>query len=137
MEFIRRHIWNPLFSIDLILAAGIRNRPLLKYAIAVLLPFLLAGIQAALWSFLKPIPFSLLYPAVILASVFGCFGCGVIATFVSVFIAYFYFMEPHWSLAFQDHVELLRLWVIGFNSLFIAGVTSVLFERYYKLAQSN
>jgi PAS domain S-box-containing protein len=67
--------------------------------VALLPPLLAFGLQWLLWGLIQPLVWFLFYPAVFISSWIGGRRSGVIATFVSIGLAWWFFIPPQHSLA--------------------------------------
>ncbi len=72
----------------------IRLRPLLGYAIAVLLVTISLVARVWLGYFIDGVNFLMFFPAILLASLLGRWGPGVVATLLSAFLAQYFFVDP-------------------------------------------
>jgi PAS domain S-box-containing protein len=108
-----------------------------QYAFAVLVVIL----AWLLREFLNPIlgervPFILFYPAVVLAAWFGGLGPGLLTTMLSVFIAWYVFMPPAYSLTLSDPTGLAQLLIFLLASTMISFLAESL-HRMTRKAQAG
>jgi len=62
--------------------------------VAALLPLAVCPLQWLCWSFISPFVWFLFYPTVFLSSWLGGFGAGLVSTFLSTALVWWYFMPP-------------------------------------------
>ncbi|HEY3372136.1 MAG TPA: DUF4118 domain-containing protein, partial [Prolixibacteraceae bacterium] len=68
-----------------------------NFLIALSLPFLTLIIQRELWSFINPFVWFLFYPAVFFSARIGGLKAGIISTFFSALIVWYFFLPPELS----------------------------------------
>lgn len=96
-----------------------------RSAIALLLPFVITGIQWLLWDAIRPFSWFLYFPTVFFSAWIGSLRTGIIATICSALLARFFFMPPIFSLQIETPMQLINtLMFIGMGILF-----SLLHER--------
>ncbi len=105
------------------LATGIRLTRVQKYLLSLLF---VAGATVLHWLLEKmlgiPYAYSLYYPAVILASLIGGIGTGLLATALSAFAALYFFIEPYGHFRIAYYHDALALAIFCFNGVFITVI---------------
>lgn len=112
-----------LQKMNLLLATDpIRLRPWLGYATAIVLVTVSLVCRAWLGLYVGGINFLLFYPAILLASLLGRWGPGVLATALSAFLAQYFFVDPVYSVLPETPDQWAAL--IGFlcNGLIIVAL---------------
>ena len=97
------------------------NYQLLRFVIAIFLPFAATLVQWVLWPFIKPFVWFLFFPAVFFSAQIGSMAAGIAASFISAFLVWFLFIPPQLSLSMEDPKNLFSI------GLFMA--MGVLFSR--------
>src|SRR5260221_7475136 len=111
---------------------AIRQRPVLAYAIAIVLVFIAVLSREVVAAAVGPqVPFITFYPAIILAALIGGLWPGIVATLLSTLAAWYAFIPPvaAFSMGGQETLQLaLFLFINGIN-VAIAVLLNALVER--------
>lgn len=74
----------------------------LRFGLAVLLPFLALALQWMLWAWISPFVWFLFFPTVFLSARLGGFQAGLVSTFLSSGIVWYFFLPPQLSWQLQN-----------------------------------
>jgi two-component sensor histidine kinase len=113
-------------------AEGLRRRPWIGYALAVLGIVLALGVRLALGESFAGSPFLAFFPVVILTTFFGGSGAGVFAAVICGFAAWYFILEPAYSWALSWPEGFIAL---GFYTLAAGLVVAVIHLLNTALAQ--
>lgn len=106
-----------------------------RYALATAIVFLFAALRWALQDLLDPVPFLLFFPAILFIALLIDHGTAIYASFLSILLAMFLFIPPHYSLAIADarlaFAALLTLVIM----LLIAWLVENLREKTFSLGR--
>ncbi len=104
-----------------------------KIALAIIFPLLASWAQWSLWGiYLAPFPWQLLFPAVFFSAWAGGLIGGLIATFISVNLGIYFFMEPAFSWKIDDNKQLHSALIFTFNCILISWIHWVFQESQKK-----
>lgn len=93
--------------------------PYRRILLAALLPLIACVLQLIFWPYIKPFVWLLFYPAVFFSSWIGGMAGGLVATFVSSLLAWYFFIPPELSFAiFDPRTHLSVLVFLGMGVLF-------------------
>src|SRR6516225_8112112 len=90
------------------------------YVLAVLAPVGAACVHHLLWLFGLKLTYVTFYTGIILVSLVGGLGPGLVATLLSAFLANYYFIEPAGRFHLQNRIHVLGLAAFSVTSLCIA-----------------
>jgi len=94
--------------------------------IALLLPFIAYGVQLLLWdAWIKPYAWFLFYPAAFFGAWLGGLYGGLLVTLCSAILAWYVFIPPYYSFAFESPSSAFSIGVFVINGLLLGYV----FER--------
>lgn len=101
-----------------------KNRPIEKYAFAILITLFASSLQYLLIYNAKiPVP-GILYPATFLVAWYFGFGPACLAIFMGTLMANFFFYEPRFSLRWLQYEDGVRLSIFAFTSFFAAWIVA-------------
>jgi two-component system sensor histidine kinase KdpD len=95
-----------------------------SYGLAVCLVAATAFTTSALWRWLAPTPSLLFLPAVMLSSLYGGLGPGLLATVGSVAAITFLFLPPNFSFSLASISEFVRLAIFTMATLLVTSLTA-------------
>lgn len=98
-----------------------RASALLRYGVAVLAVAIALIVRLPVWSVLgKDAPFLTFFPAVLVSAVYGGFGAGLFATFLSGLIANYFVVPPAFSFSLTQPADVANLIVYFGTGVFIS-----------------
>ena len=81
---------------------GLIDRPPVKVAIAMGIPFVALGVQWLLWGYFKPYVWFLFFPVAFFSAWVGGLVGGFAATLISALLVWYFFIPPALSFVFKD-----------------------------------
>jgi PAS domain S-box-containing protein len=94
-----------------------------RYILTVAIVLFATIVQWIVWPSVQPFPYTLYYPAVTIASLYGN---GSAAILLSAFVSQYLFVEPRFSFRFGNWHDLIRLLIFMASAYLISMVTNAL-----------
>lgn len=97
---------------------------LTRLVLALLLPFIAAGVQWELWDYFQPLIWFLFYPTVFFSPLIGGLWGGIGATAISAVLVWYIFIPPQLSFVIEDSKTIL--------SLILFAIMGIVFSFFYE-----
>jgi PAS domain S-box-containing protein len=113
-------------------ALRVRQKPLLAYGVALLSIALATVLRLAMGGQLMVgVPFITYYPAIVVATLLGGFGPGVLSIVLSSAMAWYLFLPPTltWTIGDQEAISLLLFVILSGINVCVAGMLNATIER--------
>jgi PAS domain S-box-containing protein len=113
-------------------ALRVRERPLLAYSVAMIIIAIATALRMGVGGqLIAGVPFITFYPAIIIATLFGGFGPGILSIVLSSAIAWYLFLPSPDSLAIdnEEAVSLILFVVLSAFNVFIVALLNSAIER--------
>jgi PAS domain S-box-containing protein len=111
--------------------------PYRRIGLCILIPLLALSAQWLLWDWIRPYAWFLFYPAVFLSAALGGLEGGLIATALSVLIAWYLFIPPQWSFAIAKPADVVSIVLFSLCGVLLSLFSQRLISRRSRVAEDE